>query len=168
VLAGSFPIPDIRAETVARALLSGWISRFGCPQPITVEQGRQFQSQLIHSLARMCGIQLRRTNPHHPAANGLVERLHRTLKPAIMCHAEKWTDALLIDLLGICPSYKEELQSSAAEFVYGKSLRVPGELLVPASQKMEASTFIEQLRRHLDQLRPTPAARHASPATFIH
>jgi len=35
----------------------------------------------------MCGINLCRKTPHHPAANGLVERLHRTLKAAIMCHA---------------------------------------------------------------------------------
>ena len=124
---------------------------------------------MFHSLARMCGIHLSRTTPHHPAANGLVERLHCTLKAAIMCHAEeKWTDALPLVLLGIRTAYKEDLQSSAAELVYGEPLRVPGELLVPAAPRFEASTFIEQLRRHMDQLRPTPAARHASPATFIH
>ena len=87
-----FPIPDITAETVSRALLSGWIVRFGCPQTITTDQGRQFGSQLFHSLAKMCGIHLSRTTSHHPAATGLVERLHRTLKAAIMCHAdEQWT-----------------------------------------------------------------------------
>jgi len=33
--------------------------------------------------------------PHHPAVSGLVEQLHRTLKAAIMCHAdEQWTEAL--------------------------------------------------------------------------
>jgi len=117
----------------------------------------------------MCGIHLSRTTPHHPAANGLVERLHSTLKAAIMCHAEeRWTDALPLVLLGIRTAYKEDLQSSAAELVYGEPLRVPGELLLPAAPRFEASTFIEQLRRHMDQLRPTPAARHASPATFIH
>jgi cleavage and polyadenylation specificity factor subunit 1 len=43
----------------------------------------------------MCGIQLSRTTAHHTAANGLVERFHRTLKAAIMCHAEQqWTEAL--------------------------------------------------------------------------
>jgi hypothetical protein len=55
------PIPDITADTVARALLSGWISRFSCQQTITTYQRRQFESQLFHSLARLCGIQPSRT-----------------------------------------------------------------------------------------------------------
>jgi hypothetical protein len=94
-----------------------------------------------------------------------VERL----KAAIMCHEDKkWTEALPLVLLGIRTAYKEDLQSSAAELVYGEPLRVPGEFLIPAAPKVEASAFIQQLHRLMDQLRPTPAARHASPATFIH
>jgi cleavage and polyadenylation specificity factor subunit 1 len=70
-------IPNITAETVPRSLLTGWISRFSCPQTITTDQGRQFESQLFHSLAKLCDIQLSRTTAYHPAANGLVERFHR-------------------------------------------------------------------------------------------
>jgi cleavage and polyadenylation specificity factor subunit 1 len=89
------PIPDITADTVARALLTGWISRFACLQTITTDQEWQFELQLFQSLAKMCGIQLSRTTAHHPASNGLVERFHRILKAAIMCRADQqWTEAL--------------------------------------------------------------------------
>jgi transposase InsO family protein len=87
------PIPDITADTVAHAKLTSWISHFGCLQTIATDQGRQFESQLFQSLAKMCGIQLSRTTAHHPTANGLVEHFH-TLKAAIMCHADQqWTEA---------------------------------------------------------------------------
>jgi cleavage and polyadenylation specificity factor subunit 1 len=76
---------DITAETVARALLSEWITRYGCPQTITTDQGWKFELQLFHVLANVCGIHLSRTTAFHPAANGLVERMHRTLKAALMC-----------------------------------------------------------------------------------
>jgi hypothetical protein len=130
----AIPIPDITAETVSRALPSGWISCFGCPQTITTDQGRLFESQLFHNLPKLCGIHLFRTTPQHPASNGLVERLHCTLKATIMCHAdEQWTEALPLVLHGIRTAYQEDLQSSAAELVYGEPLRIPGELLVPAA-----------------------------------
>jgi cleavage and polyadenylation specificity factor subunit 1 len=165
----AFPISDITAETVARTLLSGWISRFGCPQTITTDQGRQFESQPFHNMAKLCGTHLTRTSPHHPAANRLVERLHRTLKAAIMCHADsQWTEALPLVLLGIRAAYKEDLKSSVAELVYGEPLRIPGELLVPTTKQVETVPFIQQLRRRMDQLRPIPAARHSTPAPFVH
>lgn len=160
---------DITAETVARALLSGWITRYGCPQTITTDQGRQFESQLFHALANVCGIHLSRTTAFHPAANGLVERMHRTLKAAIMCRAqEHCTEALPLFLLGMRTAFKEDLQASVAELVYGEPLRIPGEFLAASPSTRDPSELITQLRHHFEQLRPVPAARHASPAVFVH
>jgi cleavage and polyadenylation specificity factor subunit 1 len=158
---GAIPITDITADTVAHALLTGWISRFGCPQTITTDQGHQFESPLFHFLARLCGIQLSRTTAYHPAANGLVERFHRTLKAAIMCHADQqWTEALPL-VLGIRTSFKADQQASVAELVYG-------ELLTPTEDPVEPAHLITRLRRHMARLRPVSASHHASSATFVH
>jgi transposase InsO family protein len=61
----------------------------GCPQTITTDQGRQFESQLFHSLAIMCGINLSHAKAFHLAANGLVERMLRSRQAAIMWQAQE-------------------------------------------------------------------------------
>jgi cleavage and polyadenylation specificity factor subunit 1 len=117
----------------------------------------------------VCGIHLSRKTAYHPAANGLVQRFHWTLKAAIMCHADQlWTEALPLDLLRIRTSFKADLQASVAVPVYGEPLRIPGEFLTPTTDPVYPAYLISQLRRHIACLKPVPAARHASPATSVH
>jgi cleavage and polyadenylation specificity factor subunit 1 len=98
-----------------------------------------------------------------------VERFHRTLKAAIMCHADQqWTEALPLVLLGIRTDFKEDLQASVDDLVYGEPLRIPGELLTPSANPVDPPLLITELRQHMARLRPVPAACHASPATFVH
>jgi cleavage and polyadenylation specificity factor subunit 1 len=95
--------------------------------------------------------------------------MHRSLKAAIMCRAqESWTEALPFVLLDMRTAFKEDLQASVAELVYGEPLRIPSELLAAAPTFGDTSKLITQLRRHFQQLRPIPAARHASPHVFVH
>jgi cleavage and polyadenylation specificity factor subunit 1 len=116
----------------------------------------------------MCVIQLARTTANHPAANRLVEPFHRTLKAAIMCHADQqWTEALPL-VLGIRTAYKEDLKASVAELVYGEPPRITGELLTLTAQPVDPAHLVTELRQHMARLRPVPAARHTSPSTFVH
>ncbi|GBM33113.1 hypothetical protein AVEN_9651-1 [Araneus ventricosus] len=71
---------DQKANTIAETFYSGWISRFGVPEVITTDQGRNFESDLFHSLAKYLGISKIRTAEYNHAANGMVERFHRQLK----------------------------------------------------------------------------------------
>lgn len=164
------PLRDISADTVARAFYEMWIARFGCPQTVTTDQGRQFTSCLFKSLTDLCGIQLRHTTAYHPAANGMVERLHRTLKAAIMAHnTTRWTDILPVVLLGLRTSLKADLMCSAAEMVYGEPLRIPGEFFQSAkTHTVQPSDFVTHLRHHISHIKPQPASRHSTRPVFIH
>lgn len=71
------PIPNIETTTVATALISSWISRFGVPDTITTDQGRQFESHLFKEQGDLLGCKRIWTSAYSPRANGSVERFHR-------------------------------------------------------------------------------------------
>jgi cleavage and polyadenylation specificity factor subunit 1 len=162
------PIVDTRAETVATALYSGWIARFGTPHRITTDRGSQFTSALFQALAKFFGIHLSKTTAYHPQANGAIERWHRTLKAAIMCYTSRdWTLALPSVLLGLRTVYKEELQCSTAEMLYGENLILPGQFFTEQEVDSTESDFIKKLKNHIQHLRPVPTSNHSSNANFV-
>ncbi|KAG7307845.1 hypothetical protein JYU34_006448 [Plutella xylostella] len=165
-----WPMSSITAEEVSSTLLTGWIARYGIPTTITTDQGRQFESDLFKRLMHLCGINRIRTTAYHPCANGMVERMHRQLKAALMCHNETWCKALPLVLLGIRSSLKEDLGFSSAELLYGEPLRLPGELLTPSEETTnvsDPSDLVNQLRKRINVMRPKPTSHHAKPSTFV-
>ncbi|XP_071044144.1 protein NYNRIN-like [Parasteatoda tepidariorum] len=96
------PLRDIKAETVAFEFFPSWIARFGVPERLTTDQGRQFESNLFREFASLLGIKLVHTTLCHPQSNGMVGRLHRQLKSAIRAYStDRWTLVLPSILLGI-------------------------------------------------------------------
>ncbi|XP_046973849.1 uncharacterized protein LOC124540391 [Vanessa cardui] len=109
------------------------------------------------------------TTAYHPAANGIIERFHRQLKAAIMCHTNQyWTEYLPLVLLGIRSAYKEDIQSSAAEMLYGETLRLPGQFFADNCNSItDISDYISRLRSFAAQIRPVPAAHHTPKKRFV-
>ena len=57
------------------------------------------------------------------------------------------------------PRFKEDIGSSSAELVYGTTLSLPGELIVPnSSPDPPHSSFLRQLRNVANSFRPTPTS----------
>ena len=115
----AFPIPDMTAETVALTFASGWIARCHQLSQLTVED-----SLSPASLLQLLGCRHLWTTAYHPIANGIIECFHRQLKAALKAHmsSSHWTE-----ILSSWMSLKTDLQCSAAELVYGTTLRVPGQ-----------------------------------------
>jgi len=157
------------AETVAKTFYNGWISRFGVPLRITTDQGRQFESQLFRQLSVLTGSKHLHTMAYHPQANGLVKRFHRQLKAAIRCLNNRWTESLPTILLGIRAAWREDLGTTAAELVYGETLRLPGQFLSdqPTGVKDDPAHLITTLRHQFDRLRPVKGTNHDAKRPFI-
>ncbi|KFD69854.1 hypothetical protein M514_17976 [Trichuris suis] len=166
----AMPIEDASAETIAFAFLQGWVSRFGVPRTITTDQGRQFESSLFNSLTQFLGIRRTRTTAYNPKANGLVERMHRQLKTAIICHKKaNWLQALPLVLLGLRSVVKEDLGFSVAEMVYGQTVCLPGEFFIASNEPArDRSRLISDIRTAIQRMVPVPTNHHGNPTPFVH
>ncbi|GFX02623.1 transposon Tf2-9 polyprotein [Trichonephila clavipes] len=163
------PLKDITAETVAEAFFSSWVSRFGPPEILTTDRGRQFESSLFKALSKLLGVQKCRTTGYHPQANGMIEELHRPLKSAIKCHAtERWTEVLPIILLGLRASLKEDILCTPAELVFRTTIRLPGEMFDSSKPDDDVVNFVSKLKSHMQSLHPKPPKHHGKRPIFIH
>ncbi|GBM77660.1 hypothetical protein AVEN_226047-1 [Araneus ventricosus] len=97
-----------------------------------------------------------RTTSFHPAANGIVERMHRQLKAALKCYTNSsWLEVLPTVLLGMRACLKEDIGASHAEMVYGQRLRLPGEVFrntTSSRQMLSEDTFLQRLRPYTRRL----------------
>ena len=72
-------LPDQSALTTAKALMDHWITRFGCPESLHSDQGRNFEAKLFTSLTKLLRLDKTRTTAFHPQSNAVIERTNRTL-----------------------------------------------------------------------------------------
>jgi len=59
------------------------ISRTGIPDKILTDQGSVFVGKVVDKLSEIFGCARAVTSPYRPQGNGVVERLHGTLKPML-------------------------------------------------------------------------------------
>ena len=69
----------MEALSVAKVLVSEFICRFGVPDSIHTDQGKNFEAKVIQEICHLLGVTKARTTPYHPQSDGLVERFNRTL-----------------------------------------------------------------------------------------
>ena len=127
-----FPTKDQNARTVAEILVSKVFSRFGPPTVIHSDQGRNFESNLMHEICCLMGVHKSRTSAYHPQCDGLVERQNRTLQDMLTSYVSKhqhdwdrWVDL-------VAYAYNTSTHASTGyspyEMVFGRLARTPLEL----------------------------------------
>jgi len=75
----AYALPNEEASTCMNALDNRFFSRFGMPNQLHSDQGRNFESKLFSELIKLAGIRRTRTTPFHPRSDGQTERMNRTI-----------------------------------------------------------------------------------------
>ncbi|GFV64881.1 retrovirus-related Pol polyprotein from transposon 412 [Trichonephila clavipes] len=105
------------------------------------------------------------TTSYHPQANGLVERLHRVLKSALMAHENiKWTETLPAVLLGLS-SCETRHQCFKCRISDGVSLRL---ICTDTSSVPLDYGFVQQLKNQMNHLKPLSTSTHGFSKIFVH
>lgn len=166
----AYPIRDISTTTIVKEFVSQYVARFGVPLSLTTDRGTQFTSKFFAELSKWLGTKHIQTTAYHPQANGMVERLHRQLKSALMARgkSENWSENIPFVLLGIRTAIKEDISCTAAELVYGQTLRLPAEIVVTDSNLMpNTADILNKLRDFSQTIRPVDTRKPISTSSYI-
>lgn len=154
----AIPLQSATAETTADCLIANWISRYGIPESITTDRGPNFQSELFNHLLKRLGCTHYSTTAYHPQHNGLIERFHRTVKDSLRASSKNtyWVERLPLILLMLRTSPRSDGQPSPAEIVFGTTLRLPIDLLVPPTTReyLDPADYSDRLKEHMQKVTP--------------
>ncbi|KRX81985.1 Retrovirus-related Pol polyprotein from transposon [Trichinella sp. T6] len=76
----AFELPNAEAPTVATALVNGIFCRYGVPETLYSDQGRNFESELVKEVCQLFRVAKTQATAYRPQSDGLVERMNHTLE----------------------------------------------------------------------------------------
>jgi len=135
--------PEIRltsgiTTSNVRDFFAKCFTRWGLPEEIITDNGRQFISLEFEEFLKQHGIKHLKTSLYHPQANGAIERFNRVVKDCLkVSHAEgtQPKDALRAMLASYRATAHATTGVSPAELMLGRKMILPLDVLRPKPQK---------------------------------
>ncbi|CAI5693182.1 unnamed protein product [Oreochromis niloticus] len=130
----AYSLPDQDAETIVDALVEGMLSRFGVPEVIHTDQGKNFESRVFAAMCEKLGSHKTRTTPLHPQSDGLVERFNRTLAEQLaLVTAKHQCDGdshVPLVLMAYRSAVQDSTSCSPALLMLAREIRTPAEMMM--------------------------------------
>ena len=119
-------MPNMEVCTVAKILVENVLCRFGIPQKIHSDQGRQFESNLFQEMCKILGIEKTRTTPYHSESDGMVERFNRTLAAMLSVYVSDnhrdWNEQLPYVMMAYRSAEHETTGMSPNMLMFGREV----------------------------------------------
>ena len=155
-----YAIPNQTAQTIATVMVDNFISRFGCPNMIHTDQGRNFDGNLFREVCELLEITKTRTTPFHPSSNGQIERYNAVIIQTIRCFLkgnQKDWDKNLQQLVGAIRSTENRNTGYTPNMLMlGREIQLPVDLMTGVSivnkQLKEPSDYVKSLKNTLEDV----------------
>ncbi|XP_075663300.1 uncharacterized protein LOC142632865 [Castanea sativa] len=134
------------------------VKRFGIPQTIISDNGRQFDSQGFRDFCSGLGIKNKFSSPGHPQSNGQTEVTNRTLLRIIKARLDEAKGAWPEELPHVLWAYRTTARTPTGEtpfrLTYGTEAVIPVEVGIASTRRevFREENNDDQLRINLDCL----------------
>ena len=130
-----FAVSNERATTCGKVLVRNWIGRFGVPDSIHSDNGRNFESKIFSERCQLLSVNKTRTSACHPEGNGQVENLRKTLRSMLKARVEDnpatWDEHLDLCMMAYRSSVHSSTGHNPFELMFGREMRIPKTMSVP-------------------------------------
>ena len=148
------PMRDQTAQTVARKFIFNVLLRFGSPQRVLTDQGRNFLSNLVGEVCTLFEVKQLRTTAYHPQGDGLVERFNKTMADMLAAyvskHPENWDKVLPFVTLAYNAHTHKSLRHSPFYLLFGRQPALATDILHPDEVKPEDARVVTNLEPVMD------------------
>ena len=147
------PLVRATADETVRALEREVFTRFGAPESIHSDCGRQFESALFKDVGALLGMKITNTTGYNPKGNGQVERMHRDLGPMLRAlvkdDPDSWEDALPQALFALRTAVCRSTGLAPYQILFGRNCSQPLDTIFQAPD----NPILEGTRDHHDYVR---------------
>ena len=153
----AYPLKRMDAATIASVFVSEFVSRFGAPESLHTDQGKNFDSRLFKDVCQLLGIKKTGTTAYHPSGDGLVERFNQSLERLLSHYVAENQRDWDVQLPAMLLAYRATPQSSTgytpAYLLFGREVCLPQDVAygLPAldQSRREQPAYVRELRQRL-------------------
>jgi len=153
----AYPLRKMDAGTIASVFVSEFVARFGAPEKVHTDQGKNFDSKLFKDVCSLLGIGKTRTTAYHPSGNGLVERFNQTLERMLSHYVAANQRDWDVNLPAMLMAYRATPQASTGYspfyLLFGREMCLPQDVAygLPPQEEVKSNppSYVWDLRQKL-------------------
>jgi len=128
-------MPNKETITAARVLVDEWFCRYGIPDRILSDKGKEYTSQLWDALCEMLDVERLTTTPGHPEGDGQAEKAVQQAKKMIRAHVDADQTNWDLGLAQLAYAYNttvhETIGLTPFQVMFGRKPKIPIDLMYP-------------------------------------